>query len=258
MNKIKNISVGIYLYEAVKDELTVHKETFLQDIENYIFFSSKENISENIFTETSIQLNDDYDSATPKQFLCLKKQYELHANKCDWFYVCGYDTYLVPENAAAALKQFPNPQNISYYIGGHGDIRNVNNLEFYFATGGAGFFLSKKCLENIYPKIEQYIEEWKTICLKGCYYAACDVAIAYFLKRDYNLSCFEIPGLYHLNYNHYAPLPEFNKEHHNRYKLIAKPIAFHTLKPPHLLMKDLHYKKINKLTPFNKFENTYV
>lgn len=248
---ITNISVGVFICEAFKHECVIHQQTHLTNIKNYIFYGCQNDSSIPVYGP-DLPINDDFDSTTPKQFLCLKKQYDLHKDECDWYYVCGHDTYLHPYNAAKALTFFKDPKNIPYFVGGHGDLLTINNLRVYFASGGPGFFLSKKCLELLYPKIETYIEEWKNISQKGCYYAACDVAIAYFIKRDLKLACSEIPGFYFYNYDRYETKPILNKEHHNRYKLIDAPISFHKLLPPTIEMLSLHKRALGGLIPFAK------
>jgi hypothetical protein len=252
---INNISIGIFIHDKVKEECNTLKNTYLKYFENYLFFGSKNDPNLPVYTSESITLNDDYNSATPKQFLCLKKQFELHKN-CDWFFIAGYDTYLHPVNAVEMLKNQPLDEPM--LVGGHGDIRYTGNKKLYFPSGGPGIFLNKKCLSLIYDKLEIYGDEWKetsygvTMTPFGTTvgYPASDTALAYFIKRDLKVSCTEVPGMYFLNYDSYKEYPEFGKQHHNRYKLISKPVSFHRLTPPSILMNDLHQRALNGEHPF--------
>jgi hypothetical protein len=127
-------------------------------------------------------VNNDYLSASYKQYLGLKYIYENYKTR---FVMCiGTDTFLNIPKLSTYLEGF-NKDNM-LYIGGHGDNRYIEGKSIYFHSGGSGFILSHKCLELIYPRLENFMEKWIEICKYSPYdnfVASCDVGIAYLLNN---------------------------------------------------------------------------
>lgn len=254
---IENISIGVFTCEAFKSNCYTLKNTFLKHFKHYLFFGSKEDLSMPCYTHEKVE-GDDYNSATSKHFLCLKKQFETH-NNCDWFYIGGVDIFVHPENAKNLLKTYNS--NIPYYLGGHQDYRVIENEKICFCSGGPGIFLSKKLLEMMYPHLESYIERWKDSKFhsKHVTYAGCDVATAYFIKKDFNIEPTLCPGFYHLNYSEYlhANKSIYPEGLHLHYELISHPVAFHNLKTPESV-EDLYNRAIICDTPFNSCNSILI
>jgi hypothetical protein len=249
MKKIKNISIGVFICESKKKDCDVLKNTFLKHFENFLFFGATEDLSMPCYTHEKVE-GDDYNSALSKHFLCLKKQFDMHPD-CEWFYIGGTDIFLHPDNVQQLLEKI-NPQ-AEIYIGGHCDKRVINGLEVWFGSGGPGYFISKQLLEKMYPRLEQYIEEWKHIYQHGehCIYAGCDVATAYFLKTDFNISVTKCEGFYHFNYDAYynANKNQYPEGYHLYFELITHPIAFHNLNPVSAI-EDLYDRAKKSMMPF--------
>ena len=250
MQKIKNISVGIFLCEDLKQNCNSLKNTFLKYFDNYIFFGKSEDLELPCYTHEKVE-GDDYNSATSKHFLCLKKQFEIH-NNCDWFYIGGMDIFLHPENVQQLLNHFD--PNCDFYIGGHCDSRKINGEPIWFGSGGPGIFLSRRLLERMYPRLEQYIDLWKDVWPNGehCLYAGCDVATAYFLKKELNVDITKCSGFYHFNYPEYINANKnlYPEGYHLHFELVSHPIAFHNLKPSELIV-DLYERAVRGDVPFN-------
>jgi hypothetical protein len=128
-------------------------------------------------------VNNDYISASHKQNLGLKYTHDNF--NPDFVLVCGTDTYINIDKLLAYLSKFDKTKDL--YIGGHGDYRMIGYNNIYFHSGGPGFIITKKTLEQIYPLLDGLHQEWEKICtvykldnLK----AACDVLIAYYLKNS--------------------------------------------------------------------------
>jgi hypothetical protein len=257
MGIVDNVSVGIYISESFIGNCNTLKNTFLKHFKNYLFLGSKEDLSIPCYTHEKVE-GDDYSSATSKKFLSLKKQFEIH-NSCDWFYVGGFDIFLHPQNIKNLLSNYNSQE--PFYIGGHQDYRIIENEQICFCSGGPGMFLSKKLLEIIYPNLESYIKRWKNPNLHSTYvtYAGCDVALAYFLKKDHNIIPTLCPGFYHFNYTEYlhANKNTYPEGYHLHYELISEPIAFHSIKTIDM-QKDLYTRAINGQVPFDKCEKLSI
>jgi len=257
MDIIENISIGVYICESFKSNCDTLKKTFLKYFKNYLFLGSKEDLSFPCYTHEKVE-GDDYNSATSKKFLSLKKQFELH-NNCDWFYVGGFDIFLHPQNIKNLLDNYNSKEPL--YIGGHQDYRIIENERICFCSGGPGFFLSKKLLEIIYPYLESYIDRWKNPNLHSTHvtYVGCDVALAYFLKKDFNIKPTLRPGFYHFNYTEYlhANKNSYPEGYHLHYELISHPIAFHNIKNITAL-EDIYNRAVSGEIPFDKCEKLSI
>jgi hypothetical protein len=130
-------------------------------------------------------INNDYESASHKQNLGFKYIHENFDYK--FVYTCGTDTYVVVKNLIKFIVNQDQDDNIC--IGGHGDIRYINEEPIYFHSGGAGIILSKNSVNIIYSKLKNMFDDWKSLCCNNnvtYLISACDVAICYYL---YKLDC---------------------------------------------------------------------
>lgn len=123
---------------------------------------------------------DDYYSASLKQWYGLKELYQRHPQS-KYYYIAGTDTYIRIEKVLNILKSF-NPKKMIYF-GGHGDDRLINAEKVYFHSGGSGFILSNPVMAVIDQLILGWIKEWENLTVNSDLRPACDVALAYFLKK---------------------------------------------------------------------------
>jgi hypothetical protein len=131
-------------------------------------------------------IKNDYNSASWKQYLGFKHIYENYDFK--FIFTCGTDTFINIEQLLLYLDNFD--YNKKLYIGGHGCYVNVfNDSNIYFHNGGAGFILTKKILEELYPIIINLQIQWEFLCIEKNsmhLFCACDISIAYFLPKYIN------------------------------------------------------------------------
>jgi hypothetical protein len=129
-------------------------------------------------------VNDDYLSASYKQYMGLKHIYENFT--FDFTVCCGTDTFLNIPKMLTFLCDYMPTDNL--YIGGHGCHRMLYGTKYYFHSGGPGFVLTRECLSKLYPKLirSDVVGDWLNIChesnaleLNG----ACDVSISYYLQQ---------------------------------------------------------------------------
>jgi hypothetical protein len=154
----KNVKVLYFLGE---------EQTDLKDDLKYIYLKNVKN---------------DYYSATDKQNLGLKFIHENY--NADFIFCCGTDTYINIDNMLKYINDYD--YNKFLYIGGHGDIRIINNKNYFFHCGGAGFIISNASLDAIFAQLVNIKIEWQAICVNNnCenLISACDVGISYYLQN---------------------------------------------------------------------------
>jgi hypothetical protein len=150
-------------------------------------------------------VNNDYLSASYKQFLGLKYIYENYNFK---FVMCiGTDTYVNIKKLDVFYRQFDHTESL--YIGGHGDKRNLGSSGVvHFHSGGPGFLLSYKCMEDIYAKtnLNTFVDDWIQLCITNNIVdliPCCDVAIAYLVNlKEINAKTVYCTNTEFTNYNH--------------------------------------------------------
>lgn len=128
-------------------------------------------------------VKNNYLSASYKQNLGLKYIYQNY--KTDFVFCCGTDTYVNIPKMMVFLNTFNKNDNL--LIGGHGGKRKIGTDYVYFPSGGAGFILTYKCLEKIYPLLLSITEDWIQLCSycnTNVLVSACDVAISFYLQKD--------------------------------------------------------------------------
>lgn len=144
-----------------------------------------------------------YESASFKQNLGLKYVHN-HYDK-DFTFCCGTDTYVNVDKLLIELENFDSKNSL--YMGGHGDDRVINGKSYHFHSGGSGFILSKACLNQIYPYLENLYENWIHICSiynVQCLRPACDVLIAYFIKEKCKAETIKLDGFFACNHKGFA------------------------------------------------------
>lgn len=142
------------------------EQTDLQDETKYIYIPN---------------VGNDYNSALDKQNMGLKYIQDNHSY--EYIFTCGTDTYINVDLLFSYINNYDS--NNALYIGGHGDVRTMNNKSYYYHCGGAGFIISKPALTAIYPKLNDIKEEWSIICCesgRNDLIPACDVALSYYLQ----------------------------------------------------------------------------
>jgi hypothetical protein len=170
-------------------------------------------------------VGEDYQSATKKQFLGLIRLLDLFP-EAKWFYITGCDAYVFADNLVQLLEPFDPARD--YFIGGHCGEVYINNEKLIYPGGGPGFALSNALAHKIRNRIPAFVEEWERT--QTTLKPACDVALAYLLKRDFDIHVTYREGFY---YGHPYDYPrntykdgegnDINKE------VIDHPIVFHTL-----------------------------
>jgi hypothetical protein len=194
--------------EKYKNQILKMNDTYVKVLSEYpnikLLYFLGETISD-LVGEQYINLKNvqnDYLSASFKQYLSIKYIYENFSTK---FIMCiGTDTYLNIKKLNLFIQNFNYEKNL--YIGGHGCIRTIGDKKIKFHSGGPGFILSKKCVELIYLKLENFMEYWFNICKNNnvdYLIPCCDVGIAYLVSLDeINTEIINIPELVftHCNY----------------------------------------------------------
>jgi hypothetical protein len=116
---------------------------------------------------------------------------------------CGTDTFL---NIPKLLKFIENfDKNDNLYIGGHGCHRQIGDTSYYFHSGGPGFIISNQCLNQLYPFLNDFTDQWINICNtnnRQDLIPGCDVAISYYLQKFINVNIIKTNDLSFIHCNH--------------------------------------------------------
>lgn len=185
-----DLIIGIYACDTIdkyRDQIHKINETYGDYTKkNYpniriLYFLGEEKVLEGPDYIHLPGVGNDYFSASLKQFEGLKYIHDNFNTKYIMF--IGTDTYPNIKKLINFCFNFNPDANL--YIGGHGDIRNIDK-PIYFHSGGPGFILTKGCLTKLYPLIDSGFKEYIDICNKlelTYLIPACDVAIAHILKK---------------------------------------------------------------------------
>jgi len=179
---------GCPTVEAYKKQILKINETWGRDVPNFsnvklLFFFGEEKtdlLDENKY----IYLNgvkNDYMSASYKQNLGLKYINDNFNYK--YVFICGTDTFV---NVPKLVNYIPTINSDKLYIGGGGENRMIQNKNYFFQSG-AGFILTKTCIDYLHPILNNMVEMWLETCNNSKVkhlFPACDVAIAYYLQKD--------------------------------------------------------------------------
>jgi hypothetical protein len=143
----------------------------------------------------NVNEGDNYLSAMFKQWRGLES---MSVEPCKWYMTCGTDTFVNVKNALALLNKYDYTKNL--IIGGAKGSETIDNSLVEYFTGGAGIFLTDSVLNNVLPKIPDFIPWWmsqtltpklkvieETLEVKYIT-AACDLQLCYLCKEAEQIS----------------------------------------------------------------------
>lgn len=198
--------------EKYKNEIDIINRTWGAECEKLtnikvLYFLGEEqksihNDSKNIKYINLLNVNNDYLSASYKQFIGLKYIYENYVTK---YIICvGTDTYLNIPKLISYVRRYDNKEKL--YIGGHGCERDIGGKKYYFHSGGPGFIITQSVLKEIYEILPNLMEDWIKICNENNIIGlipACDVAISYYLQQpSINVKIIKTNDLSFINCNY--------------------------------------------------------
>lgn len=171
-------------------------------------------------------IGEDYHSAHRKQFLGLLELYRRFP-EARWFYLTGCDAFVFAENLASLLSGY-DPQK-ELLVGGHCGEAIVNGERLVYPGGGPGFALSRALVSAVAEAIPDFITEWEQSQSAGLK-SACDVALAYLVKRERGVKVSFAEGFYY-GPPYYYPANTYKDGDGNdvNREVIDSPIAFHNL-----------------------------
>jgi hypothetical protein len=181
-----------YTITKYKEQIDMLNCTWVKKCKDYknikvLYFLEEQKIDEYVDTENIkyinlVGVNNDYFSATYKQFLGLKYVNENYNPK--FVIAIGSDTYLNIPKLLLYINKFDYNDNL--YIGGHGCVREICSKKYYFHAGGPGFIITHGCLIKLYSILPTLIDDWINTCnINNIQYLipCCDVSIAYYLQQ---------------------------------------------------------------------------
>lgn len=170
-------------------------------------------------------VGEDYHSAHRKQFLGLLELYGRFPD-AKWFYITGCDAFVFAGNLVDLLAGFD--WRGEFLVGGHCGQATVDGEELVYPGGGPGFALSRGLVASIAGAIPGFVDEWETGHPELM--SACDVALAYLVKRERGIKVSFREGFYY-GPPYYYPANTYKDGEGtdvNR-EVIDRPIAFHNL-----------------------------
>jgi len=185
-------------------------------------------------------VNDDYTSATDKQYLGIKYMYDNF--DFDFLYICAADAYVNIPKLLLYLNNF-NP-NDNLYIGDDGNNITIFNKNYWYSYGGAGIILTIECIKKLYPILNINLKyDWFNICKQNNIYDkykdACDVALGYYLQQsDINSKIIKNTDLFIAYLNYKWP-------YRYKYNNFNDIIAFHDVRDDQFNILDTLYKADN-------------
>lgn len=181
-----------YTITKYKEQINLLNKTWVEKCKDYknvkvLYFLGEQKIDEYVDTEhikyiNLIGVNNDYLSATYKQFLGLQYIKENYNSK--FVIAVGSDTYLNIPKLMLYINKFDYNDNL--YIGGHGCVREICSKKYYYHSGGPGFIITHGCLIKLYSILPTLIDSWIKLCSTDNIVhltTACDVAISYYLQQ---------------------------------------------------------------------------
>jgi hypothetical protein len=170
-------------------------------------------------------VGEDYASAHRKQFLGLLELYKRFP-EASWYYLTGCDAFVFARNLLDLLTSYDAREEL--LVGGHCGETLVDGEKLVFPAGGPGFALSRPLVAAIAEVIPSFISEWERDypSLKS----ACDVALAFLVKRERGVRVSFAEGFYSAPpYRYPANTYKDGEGRDVNRAVIAKPIAFHYL-----------------------------
>jgi hypothetical protein len=225
-----NIAIGIITSTILKDRYMACKNTWVKDFNNVFMFGGDREDENLIKIEGA---RDKYSSAFLKQQLGLKYMFEKN-NNYDWYFICGCDTVLFKKNIIKALLNYDRDSDV--ILGGtYNHSCEINGIKFNLFSGGGGFFISNSLMGKIYNLIDNFNEHWNSLHMRGYFpahiqYAHGDVAMAYMLKKNYNLDVTHLDGLFPNPPEFYmGDIPDYIER--STLKYLNEPLSYHYIKP---------------------------
>ena len=157
-------------------------------------------------------VGEDYSSAADKQYLGLKKAFELHPDK-KWFYITGCDAFIYSYNLCTLLSKY-NYEN-DFFVVGHARSLKFLDTEIVNLSGGAGFALSNSLALKIVSSLSDIYAMKDYLSKKQ--WNACDMTIAYFIEKKLKINPTICDGFSHCQ--PYHPESVFN----------CDPVAYHMI-----------------------------
>jgi hypothetical protein len=113
-------------------------------------------------------VGEDYSSNMRKSYIGMQIAYEEHNQTAKFYFLAGCDTFVNVPHILKRLNNFDYTQPV--IVGGYPFEHKcyVNKKEtahsITYPSGGAGFFLSARMMEMMYPRLTSYFEDdWLTI-----------------------------------------------------------------------------------------------
>ena len=184
-------------------------------------------------------VNDDYTSATDKQYLGIKYMYDNF--DFDFLFLTASDVYVNIPKLLSYLDNL-NP-NDNLYIGNDGRFVSILNKDYWFHWGG-GIILSYQAIKKLHPILNLDLKyHWSDICKQNntydLYKDACDVGLSYYLQQpDINVKVIRDIAKFISSVNDSWSIDYMNNH-------FDKIICFHTLTNDQFLNLDIRYKATN-------------
>jgi hypothetical protein len=170
-------------------------------------------------------VGEDYASAHRKQFLGLLELYRRFP-EASWYYLTGCDAFVFARNLLELLSGYDPREKL--LVGGHCGEAWVGGERLIFPNGGPGFALSSALVASIAETIPGFIVEWEQGPPE--LRKACDVALAYLVKRECGVAVTFREGFYFCPpYDYPANTYKDGEGKDRNNEVVDKPIAFHYL-----------------------------
>ena len=189
-------------HEQYRQELRACLHTWVKDAEKYnikVVFLAGYCKSDEFSLVNLPNVQEDYQSAFYKQFYGIKYIQEQYNPVYQM--IIGSDTYVNIDSLLNLIKNYTNISEL--YLGGHGDIRFLDNEAIYYHSGGPGFIINRAIINKLLEYgIDHICEEWPIICKRSNadnLLTACDVTMGYYAKR-FNIEPIKHLGFYHCNH----------------------------------------------------------
>ncbi len=106
---------------------------------------------------------EDYSSNMKKLYVGMQLAYQAHNNTAKFYYLAGCDTFINVPHILKRLESFNHTQPliIGGYAFGHKCYIEKKETKYgvTYPSGGAGFFLSARMVEMMYPKLNSFFEK---------------------------------------------------------------------------------------------------
>ncbi|XP_070208774.1 glycoprotein-N-acetylgalactosamine 3-beta-galactosyltransferase 1-like [Littorina saxatilis] len=124
------------------DKKAVHvRNTWGKRVNKLLFMSSQWNST---FPTIGLNVSEGREHLTAKTMQAFRYVYEKHFDEADWFMKADDDTYLIAENLRYMLSSYDTNQPVYF-----GHIFKVIVKPDGYASGGAGYILSKEALRRL-------------------------------------------------------------------------------------------------------------